>query len=146
MPFILNPKRKYEFTYTDGDNSLTAIFDFPCVEDRNNSKIRKKLEGVNVSKIATGDKDQDTIDIASNLIWYNIRTALKEIHGVVEEGTITEECPEGKEITFYNEDGSINEDMQKAVLEFLITLPAEEGKESIRDQVYTAFLGPIGKN
>jgi hypothetical protein len=128
MPFVIKPTRKHEFTYEEDGDQLVAVFDFVCSEDGIPKSIRDKIV------FPKKDEEGNIIDSGNtaDVIWYNIRRSLKEVRGLIDADT-------GENITFIESDGSINEDKQKSVFEFLIGL-------SMGPQFMDAYLGIDSKN
>lgn len=126
MPFVMKKSRRQEFTYKDEESgeSFTAVFEFICMEDRFSKEFFDKLKNY--------DSSNPDVGTTTNILWYNIRKSLVALEGVVDE--------DGAPITIVNEDGTVNEGIQKAALEYII------GFEGMSKDIMTAFIGSAGKN
>lgn len=122
MSFKIKPSRKRTFEFVDGEDKLTVTFDFVCTEDIKSSEVIKRLK--------EGVADQDS---ATQFMWYTIRRSLIECTGIDDIDT-------GMSIALKDKDGKINDDIQRAIFEFII------GLGDMRSQIIDAYIGPTSKN
>lgn len=114
--FAIKPNRKFTFKYGEGtEDAFTVDFDFICIEQINSDEVKNILKNVN------------------GVIYYFMRKSLISVSGLINVDS-------GEPLKLYNEDGSINEEIQKAVFEFVMTF------EEFRDQLITAYAGVSSKN
>ena len=126
MPFKINPKRNFTFKHTVGEDSFEVDFSFRRTEEPRPKDLLDKLAGVK-------DTDGLTDDMSHFIFFSTLRSALKAQRGIIDETT-------DKELELVKEDGSINEENQKAIFDFCITL------DTLREDIITAYNGFMGKN
>lgn len=129
MAIKIKKERRYEIPFEDKENdvSFKVTYLFVPREDLDKTELRKKLKDQSVnSKLEQLELAGDTTD-------YILRKSIIGIEGFIDEDT-------GKELSLYKEDGSIDEQIQKAVFEVVCLYP-----DTYKDALL-AYLGPKGKN
>ena len=122
MAFVVKksqPKKRYDY---DKDGiQFSLFFEFPYKEERSYSKLKAALKNV---------EDED--DSVGNFTIFTLRTSLKGWEGIVDE--------ENNTISLMDENGKVDEYIQKEVFEQITNIPG------VMTDLVTLYMGVTSKN
>lgn len=142
MALKLSLNRVHTFEYDEGDEQFKVTFEFPYSEDLDRLSIRKLLNkkyGKIEFKADKDGKENDPTDEEleylsdmSNIIMRKALVSMESKEGIEDEN--------GNLIKLKNDDGSINEQVQKAMFEYV------KSKTELYTKILMAYVGPKSKN
>lgn len=142
MALKLNLSRTYDFDYDDGEESFKVTFKFKFDEDLDKKSIRDVLnEKYGSLEFKSDPSAEDYKPSDRELVYISDMTQIIIRQSLVDfqsEDDLVDE--NGNKISLKNEDGSINEVVQKALFEYV------KNKKGMYSKIQTAYFGTKSKN
>jgi len=132
--FKINTNRKIDVVYEseDKETSFSITMEAIASEDQNMEEIRKKLGSLGDTDLEGEVEGSDKVSHALNFLHYSLRKSIIGCKDILDL--------DGNPVSLKKEDGTINEDIQKALYDHVSKLSGFLGK------MVTAYNDISGKN